>query len=83
MPLYNLVLQAYLFHGGSANNEEITDYVSQWRPESRQVLHFRLIQGVLQRLKHDGLVVNVVRGRNRQIGVWQLTNEGMQVAQLL
>lgn len=80
MDLYNLVLRAYLFYGGRANNEEITDFVSQERPEPREVLHFRLIQGTLQRLKNDGLVVNVVRGRNRRIGEWQLTDAGLQVA---
>ena len=83
MNLYSLVLQAYLSYGGTANNEEITDFVSQERPEPRDVLHFRLIQGTLQRLKRDGLVINIVRGRGGQIGVWQLTQEGIQVADSL
>ena len=71
MNLYSLVLRAYLLYGGRANNEEITEFVSQERPEPREVLHFRLIQGTLQRLKRDGLVVNVVKGRIGQIGEWQ------------
>ena len=83
MSLYNLVLRAYHFYGGSADNVEITDYVSQERQESRDILHFRLIPGALQRLKNEGLVVNIVRGRNGQIGVWQLTEEGRQAANLL
>lgn len=80
MSLYNLVLRAYHFYGGTADNEVITDYVSRERPEPRSELHFRLIQATLQRLKKDGLIVNVARGRNGQIGVWQLTDEGRQVA---
>ena len=83
MNLYSLVLRAYLFYGGTANNEEITDFVSQERPEPRDVLHFRLIQGTLQRLKSNGLLVNVVRGRNGQVGEWQLTDAGRRVAHSL
>ena len=83
MTLGECVLRAYYFLGGRADNAQISAYVADRRPESRQSLHERLIPGAVQVLKNRGYLVNVVKGRAGQFGVWRLTAAGQQAAQSL
>lgn len=83
MTLSECVLRAYHFHGGRANNEQVSAYVAERRPESRERLHERLIPGEVQALKRQGLLVNVFKARAGEPGVWRLTEAGRQTAQRL
>ena len=83
MSIKECVLRAYQFHGGRADNEQVSAYVADRRPESREMLHEQLIPGAVQVLKNHGFLVNVVRGRVGQFGVWRLTAAGEQAAQSL
>ncbi len=83
MTLREYVLRAYHFHGGRADNEQVSAYVADRRPESRERLHERLIPGEVQSLKSQGLLVNVVKARAGEPGVWRLTPAGQQMVQNL
>ena len=80
MSLRNCVLRAYHFHGGMADNEAVSAYVSDRRPESSEILHNPLIPREVQSLKNNGLLRNVIKSHRGQPGVWRLTQEGQQVA---
>ena len=56
MTLGECVLRAYHFHGGRANNEQVSAYVAERRPESREKLHERLIPGEVQTLKRQAFL---------------------------
>ena len=83
MTLRECVLRAYHFHGGRADNEQISAYVADRRPETRERLHERLIPNAVQALKKHGFIVNVAKARAGEPGVWRLTPAGQQAAQSL
>ena len=83
MTLRECVLRAYNFHVGRANNEQVSAYVADRRPETRERLHERLIPREVQALKNQGLLVNVVRSQTDEPGIWRLTPAGKKAAQCL
>ncbi len=83
MTLRECVLRAYHFHGGEADNEQVSAYVADRRPEPRAELHNPLIPREVQALKSRGLLRNVVSAYTNQPGVWRLTPAGQQAAQSL
>ena len=80
MTLKECVLRAYHFHGGQADNEQVSAYVADRRPEPRAELHNPLIPREVQSLKNRGLLINIISAHTGQPGVWALTPPGQQVA---
>ena len=80
MNLKECVLRAYHIHGGQADNEQVSAYVADRRPEPWAELHNPLIPRQVQSLKKSGLLTNVISAHPGQPGVWALTPPGQQVA---
>ena len=83
MTLNECVLRAYHFHGGQANNEQVSAYVADRRPESIERLHERLIPNEVQALKRRGFLALAYRATPGEPGAWRLTEAGRQAAQRL